>query len=289
MSFPANRHHLAASAFALTFAIAFGAVANLLFSAVPASAAILTAVGAAPGIPGQDNDEVDRWRSTSVAKTFDVDADNVYGTAGYVLFAADDIGNSSTGIVEFSNDPFTYVSGTRRTVRSVPSYLSFAMTNFGSTTGTASSYGYQAVDNPSVAPGPSVSNMESGAFLRTTAFNTEASLFDMTIGAGAPSVIRLGLLYGNTDAYNGTFRIEQIAGGIGSVIANQTNGVIQLSFFDIIDAAPGDTFRVYGTKTEPVGNQNVLLGGLTFDVIPEPASSTALLLGLGMLAARRRR
>jgi hypothetical protein len=131
--------------------------------------------------------------------------------------------------------------------------------------------------------------MESGAFLRTTPFNTEASLFDIVIGANAPATIRLGLLYGNTDAYNGTFRIQQISGGTGSVIANQTNGVIQLSFFDIVAAAPGDTFRVYATKTESVGNANVLLGGLTFDAVPEPATGTALLLGVGMLVTRRRR
>ena len=102
---------------------------------------------------GDDNDEIDRWRAISVPKTFDPDFDNVYGTAGYVMFAADDASNANPGTAPGSNvNPFTWVSGTRRTVTSIPSLVILTIVTPAST-GVPSSYGYRLMDNPAPSPG----------------------------------------------------------------------------------------------------------------------------------------
>jgi hypothetical protein len=279
-----------------TVVLATTLISALSATLVPmrAPAATLGLAGTLTGLPGDDNDEIDRWRSTSVVKTFDLDHDNVYGTAGYVMFGADDVGNANPGVVQVGTayNPFTYVNGTRRTVASIPGYLAFNVVT-PTATGIASSYGYKQMDDPSLAPAATVANLESGALLANAAFGTEVSLFDIVIGAGAPAgTLRLGLFYGNTDAYNGLFRIQQIVGsGSTSVSAAQTLAApLEMSFFDIGGAAQGDTFRVFATKNAgSTGNANVLLGGVTVDVIPEPASASALLLGAATLLGRARR
>ena len=94
-------------------------------------------------------------------KTFDPDFDNVYSTAVYVMFAADDAGNAKPGTAPGSNvDPFTFVSGTRRTVASIPSFVNFTIVTPASTC-VASSYGYRLMDNPALPPDVTVTNLEA--------------------------------------------------------------------------------------------------------------------------------
>lgn len=260
-----------------------------------ANAAILLPAGSLDGLAGTNNDEIDQWRSTNELKTFDIDGDNVYGTDGYVLFATDVVGNTSGGTAPQNVDPFTFVNGLKKTILSVPSYLSFTVVT-ATSTGVASGYGYRVMDDPTLTPGTSVSDIQSGSILRGTAIGTEAAFFDITVGEAFPMEgIRIGFIFRNTDAYDGAFRLEQTVGGSGSLSFTQSSANspdLQMAFFDITGAVQGDTFRFYGVKNIDSGgnqNANVLLGGVSIDVIPEPTA--ALLTGVGLLGllTRRRR
>jgi hypothetical protein len=265
-------------------------------SSVQAAQILLS--GSITGITGTNNDQIDQWRTNTVVKTLDPDADNVYGTAGFLLYATDAVGNSTAGSVTV-NDPLTYdPADARATITQIPSYVTVA--NNGQTS-TASSYGYKQIDDPRQPIGATVSDLESGAALRAVALGTEGSMLDITVGQNFPAQgLRIGILVGNADNYDGTIRLAQTAGnGTQSLSVQQTipaaGQELGMYFFDITGAAVGDVFTLFLTKTNPQPsggnlNANVLYGGITLDVIPEP--STALLLATGMAACvgwRRRR
>jgi hypothetical protein len=89
--------------------------------------------------------------------------------------------------------------------------------------------------------------------------------------------------------------LTQTIGGTGTgTYVQQPLTEPQLYFFDIKNAAPGDSFTLYLEKDNPPQgntNANVLYGGLTFDAapVPEPASALSLCLGAGLLGFVRRR
>jgi hypothetical protein len=274
----------------------FAAAVIWSIATASAPAAVLIAQGSIAGVAGGNNDQIDRWRSTDVAKTLDPDGDNVYGTAGYVMFATDAIGNGTAGSVP-TVDPLTFAPPTtaQATLSSIPSYITLA--NNGQNK-VASSYGYKQIDDPRVTPGVGVSDIESGAALRDAALGLEVSMMDFTIGANFPTAgLRIGILTNNTDNFDGQLRLTQTVGGDASitipltVLAGQELG---LHFFDITAANVGDVFTLFLQKTnpQPAGgntNLNVLYGGVTFDAIPEPASALLLAGGVLGLALRRRR
>src|SRR4051812_44148988 len=137
-----------------------GWVGGLSFSALAMAshAASIVMVGAAIGLTGASNDEIDQWRTNTVLKTYDADNNNVYGSAGYVLYATDTLVNGNAGAV-VPADPLSYTNGTRATLISVPAYLT--LTNNGQTQ-IAASYGYKAMDDPTQPVGPLVTDVESG-------------------------------------------------------------------------------------------------------------------------------
>ncbi len=273
------------------------AVASLaLLSA--SHAASVTLAGSITGLPGANNDQIDGWRSTNFLKNFDPDGDNIYGTAGYVLYGTDAAVNSTAGSVQTA-DPLTFNNGVIRTLNSVPGYLTLANSLNGQNQ-LASSYGYKLFDDPTQPTGPTVSDVESGAALRGgVALGTESPLLNITIGTGFPTAgLRIGLIYDNTDNYAGYFRLTQTTGGgatstftFGVVPAGQELG---LAFFDLSGVVQGDVFTLYGAKdgpTQPTGgnsNTNVIYGGLSFDVVPEPTSAGLLLLGGALIGMKRR-
>ena len=76
----------------------------LALLAVPGlQAATISIPGSIAGLAGAGNDQIDSWRTTTVAKTLDPDGDNVYGTQGYVLYATDAATNANTGAVTLAS------------------------------------------------------------------------------------------------------------------------------------------------------------------------------------------
>lgn len=269
-------------------------VAGLVISAATvAQAANITFVGRDSGVAGTGNDSVDRWRTNSVDKPFDVGPlDRVYGSAGYILYGTDVVGNTGGGTV-ISTNPLTYSSGDRKTLSSLPSYLT--LSNNGQSK-IATSYNYRHIDDPQQSVGSSVSDVESGAALRDATRGNEVSMLNLTAGSNFPSEgVRLGIFVGTADHFQGTIRLTQTTGGAATVTATQQvgqSGAADLYFFDLTGANQGDVFTLYLKKdaTQPAGvnaNNNVLYGGMTIDVIPEPASLA--LVGLSGLLLRGRR
>ncbi len=254
------------------------------FAGAPLDAATVSYVGIQTNVAG--------YRSTGVVKTFDLDGDNVYGSAGYVVYGTDIAGNTTAGSVPTA-DPLTYSAGDRQTLKSIPSYLT--LTSNGQNQ-LAVSYGYKLIDNPTLTPASTVADVEGGAALRGTVTpGTEVSMLNITINSGAPATLRIGVMVNNADSYAGTVRLTQTTGGSASSgqIGYAHTSTVDILFFDLANYAVNDVFTLYLKKNSPVSgntNTNVLYGGLVFDAtaIPEPASLGVLSLG-GLALLRRRR
>ncbi len=254
-------------------------------TSLPVHAAAISYAGADIGLAGDNNDSVDRFRSTSIPKPMDPGGDAVYGTDGYVLYATDAATNTTTGAVS-TVDP---LSGSG-ILLAPPPWLTLASNGQNQ---IARSYGYRLFDNPNLPVGAAVNDIESGGALRSgAAIGTEVSVLNLTVGSGAPAAgFRMGVLIGNTDLYAGTIRLTQTTGGAGTALTNHANtGTPGFYFFDVTGSAPGDVFTLYLTKaTGSTGNANVIYGGLTFDTIPEPSLPALISLIVPALAFRRRR
>lgn len=269
------------------------AVAISMVAGVLPNAARATAISASGYVLGNATavDEIEAWRSTSIAKTLDPDGDHVYGTAGYIAYATDVIGNSNGGSVPTA-DPLTYSDGTRFTIRSIPAFLTVA--NDGQYQ-VATSYGYPAIDDPSLPVGGTVADREADFAIRGgVTLGVETGMVSLTVGAGFPAGgIRLGVMIGNTGDAPDKLRLVQTAGGTA---AAEYTGIVRdlpfdLYFFDLTDLAEGDSFRLDMRKPAGgPGNPNLAYAGLTMDIIPEPGAAGLLVVGVAFLrlACRRR-
>ncbi len=179
-----------------------------------------------------------RWRTASVAKPQDIDADNVLGTDGYHVV----------------NRPAV-----------LPAYV-------GSTTILGSVFpgngGYTQLDDPLAMPG----TFQSGTITAAPGFGAAANLFQFTLNAQAAGrVIRVGLLVDNLDAeaFNpDSLQLVQTApDSVSSAVVATTsaafnNRVADWVFFDIAAGASGGTFAVRGVAGS---NNEATVAGVAFD------------------------
>jgi hypothetical protein len=250
-----------------------------LFVGSTCSAAIITFTG--------DDPNVVDWRNPSVAKPLDTDGDNIYGTDGYVMFAA--VQGSVTTSFGPSNvpNPFTF-SGTGtngvtpvQTLVQMPVYVtSFTPLTAGPgfftsvvTSDTSPSGGFTRIDNP-LAPGQL---MQSGLAHTTSEASGSHDLFTFTVGGNVPSRFLVGLFFNNAGiAANNSIGPPNttdagITGPTGiSISAARRTGLPDALFFEI-DGATGatgnDTFTVFALG----GGAEIM--GITFDTpVPEPAT-----------------
>jgi len=121
------------------------------------------------------------WRDPSVAKPFNIDGDNIYGTDGYVMYATESL---SSGGGEGGND-----------LVSMPSYLTVQ------TFASRYSYpSYAAIDDP--IPGGTFSGtIRSGLAYKLPTYGQDYRFVTLTLGASVPQVIQVGYYNGGT--YNG--------------------------------------------------------------------------------------
>lgn len=221
----------------------FGTLLAALGLPMGASAATIAYVGSA-------GNQVS-WRSTGVTKTLDPDGDNVYGTAGYVGFAMRK--NAGGGGVATAN-PLTYTSTNFETLSSVPSYLTLASSaaqNF-----VVFGFGYSQVDNPTLTPGATVADIESGYGGINGA--RSGNFMTLTLNAGVPANgIRLGVIAtsqtGNNDSLD-SLTLTQTAGtgtGTASTTFAGTDG--QFSFYFLTSqAAPRTMCSRFPARSQPV-------------------------------------
>lgn len=251
----------------------------LLASSSLTMAATISNVGIASAIAGNNNDQVDQWRSTSQIKTFDPDGNNVYGTDGYVLYGTDTVDNGNAGSIT-STDPLT----ASNTLKSIPSYVTLSSNG---QNGVASSYNtYKLVDNPTLSVSTTVADVEAGAAYRFIGTNIETSMLNLTINSGVPTAFRLGIIAGLADSFTGSIRLAQTTGGSGTVSFVRQTGEGAIYFADIAGAQAGDVFTVFLTNTQ---GSAVTYDGITFDTVPEPSAALLGLAGFAFLAFLRKR
>lgn len=182
------------------------------------------------------------WRTTTTAKLFDADTDNVYGTNGYMLFGS----GSSVPTLQPSYATATRVS---------PSLF-------------GPSGAYLAIDNPAIAPGPGpITNIYTG-----TAYggNSETDFAQITMTASGN--FRVGVLQDNHDFVAISplsLRLRQTVGGTANTGLMATNTDRDKDgdwyFFDVTDAVAGDVFRISGLGDSGHGSNGI--GGITFDTL----------------------
>ncbi|MGI9239750.1 MAG: hypothetical protein ACR2RV_03055, partial [Verrucomicrobiales bacterium] len=183
----------------------------------------------------------------------DLDANNLGGD-GFVLFNSTPEGGNLSG--EPWNDNL---------VDNKPAYIS-AINGSGST----SSGGWANYDDVRIGG----NTYNTGGIVTSPGNGSQASVFTFTIGANAPSNLRVGLIVDNSDSSSwgvSNVRLE----GPGNISADQDtprDGGTDLVQFDIAAPAQGEIYTVSGTSP-PSG---LLYGGITFETgldISDPTDS----------------
>jgi PEP-CTERM motif len=244
-----------------------GFVALLFASSQLAHAASITAAGSQLNLG-------DGWRDSSVAKTQDIDGDNIYGSLGYFMFSTQTPGSGS-GVSP----------GPGAGILSLPSYIFLTLN--GADTGFHSD-DYTLINDPN-NPG-SANDLSSGISSKSgpLADNTEFSLIDINFSAGVSSTdtIRVGIFVDNTiplDTSPIGLRLEGAGGDSLNVAKAQASRANDYYFFDLTGLNPGDVITVFATTG--VSPSAVAVGGFTFDSVPEsvPEPSAMILAGFGFV------
>ena len=206
------------------------------------------------------------FRSTGVAKSFDLDGDAVYGTAGYFFFG-------QGGAANINNQPFS------RHTENLPAWVTG--TAAGADFNSVAEYNsYSPIDNPTLTPTNDVADWPRSAIGLSTlgGVGTWSEIMTFTV-SGEPSAFRLGIMAGNEGNSDGRWdptglRLS-VNGGtavevVGLPIVNSTVGMV---FFNITSDGSGGTFSIEGQQRK--STQGPSIAGLTFDVssggvIPTP-------------------
>jgi hypothetical protein len=206
-----------------------------------------------------------------------------------------DIGTQGSG-GDAVTDPLTFATGGANgvaTLKSVPAYLSLASNQqnhvwYG--------WGYLEVDDPSLAPGTSVANIESG--LSAHYGQRSGDMLNITVGSGFPAGgLRIGVIA--CDAHSGdgagTITLAQTAGtgpfDSATVNTPGTGGWFSFFFFDVSGVQQGDVLTLSVSKGS-WGNAHAIYEGVSLDVVPEPSTFLAgrvgpCRAGTGRLAAEK--
>lgn len=235
------------------------AVASALLTA-GAHAAVITPIGS-------DGPMID-YRETDVAKAWDVDGDDTYGTDGYAFYL--------TAPWE------TTTSGNQV---SLPAYVS-GITDY-TTTGLNNTGGaYGKGDDPTQTVDADI----PGLYYGIRGFNSRTvgqtySMFDFTLSsnpADIPDTFRIGVGVTGANIVPTAFTLN----GVSIPVANSSYSQgMTFYFFDVDDASAGETLSLSGTA----GWSAMYLNGFVFDQVPEPATMALIAIGGAGLLLRRRR
>ena len=217
--------------------------------------------------------------------TNDIDGSGGLGTDGWLFFGDFDGVQDTNGL--------TFATGTQS---NLPAYASIDPTTY---LAGVPEYGYGVIDNPLYpGSGPATDVSGFGSTGNTGSPGDDLNIVDIVI-SGLPSgqTVRLGVLGGVEATADGRWDATSytLTDGVNTATVGQ-HGVNNLAispggvntgwvFFDVDSDG---TYTLSGTKRNLGGNsRGVGIGGITFDVIPEPA--TAALAAIGLLGLRRRR
>ena len=208
---------------------------------------------------GYDEPAMSGFRSTGVVKSFDVDGDGVYGTAGTFFFG-------QGGAANINGQPFS------RHTDNLPAWVAGAASgaNFGS---VAEYSTYSPIDDPTLTPTNDVADWPRSAIGLSTlgGAGTWSEIMTFTV-SGEPTAFRLGIMAGNEGNSDGRWdptglRLS-IDGGPAVAVTNLpiVNSTVGMVFFNIASDGSGGTFSVEGQQRK--SGQGPSIAGLTFDVSP---------------------
>lgn len=197
--------------------------------------------------------EAAAFRSTSVLKRYDGDADNIYGTEGYFFYGNGANANSN------SNGKPSWIASMQSKV-----------------TATASYPGYTLFDDPTATAGANVVDWAQSSIGDVNTSGTTgglwAGLFDFTVDADAPRSFRVGVMTGTEATSDG--RWDPVAlrlsvdGSSPVTVSSLPVTDLGMVFFDIILAeGGGGTFTLEGqTRALGANTRGPSIAGLTFDL-----------------------
>jgi hypothetical protein len=263
------------------------------------------------------------WR-TETPKAYDLDGNNVYGSDGYAMFGTEFQYPEAYPCCGSAVSP---TSATHPNIISLPSYVSASQFLVNAGNSKVGGWGYALVDDPrltngyrdynwgdsqvppanpphSQAPYVKIGILEGPDIFGNNARNPGgAGRWAFTVGANAPSRIRVGVMTDGLDAEQwssaevllhqvvGTSIIGTATTGAISQFSPGTNRFVDIHTFDIVGAQAGDTFAIF-SKAFSSGQGGI--SAVTFDAapVPEPASlvvgAIALAIGSCCRNARNR-
>lgn len=223
---------------------------------------LATSASAAVSLVGVDSATAANWRTAA-----NLEADNEYGTAGYVVFGLDE--------ADAVYNPNFDVSDTNpANAYNLPSGISVSTvdTNIGMWSGNLGNFG--TIEDPgngnTIANTPILAN--SGGTKQFTISRTVISDYRITFMTTS----------GDNEGTEFTLTVNDGSGAVSSNFDNVANGLVY-HVYDISGGTTDITVDIASTT------QNRSLTGIAFDTNAIPEPSTILLLGLGMVGVSRRR
>jgi hypothetical protein len=235
------------------------ALAILISTAFALSASAQITIGLVGDGDGYDENGVNAFRSTSIAKAYDPDSDNVYGSQG-LFFFGDGLPDDASGEpyschTQVGADWATFSPGTN--FASVAEGLTFS---------------YAIIDDPSLLPKADVADWgiySAGGVASTPAgAGSWCEILTFDIDETTPSEIRIGILAGNLNNVNWNpagLRLS-VDGGAPQAVTNLpgTVGQANFVFFDV--ALNGETNGTFSIEAQRrATTQGASIAGVTFD------------------------
>jgi len=220
---------------------------------------------------GSDETTATAWRTTTVTKsaTYDPDGDNAYGTDGY----------------------YVTISGTgqdRPVTQSLPSYITSVTDKYVGGGGGRYNHGnYPDFDNPTLPIGASVADANAGIFYANEPGPVEIASF--LLAQNAAFVLTIPLAGDNVAHRPTALSVTEVGGGgatDAAVVPTPASGDdVNYLFFSVAGSA-GDTFRIDINGSASIHG----IGGVGFEIIPEPSTFALAAVGLlGLMACGWRR
>jgi hypothetical protein len=230
------------------------AVAAILAVSAVADATVLITYS------GAEVDTAADWRTASVAKSYDADHNNVYGSDGYILF------NGTVTLPSYVSSSTTFVTG-----RSTDSDV------------------FPLCDDPTTTPG----STPTKTYLTSTSIGSASNVKQVgfTVNANVPASFSISVMGDSVgaDAHGGAgyaCSAYQVGGPDGSANAPATannDKIPDLYVFTITGAQAGDSIELWSSPGT-LWNQHCL-SAVGFDTAPEPSVLVLLITGvIGLLA-----